>query len=389
MSKIHSIIHEIKNTQPGHERNMYPSIKALFQKLGHPSKNIIVDSASALGRGIPDLVIRAPVGVGEKRKVLYGDWAVCEVKDEPNAFKTPASRNRILRDKEKYITVDTSYFIMVDPNRMVIRPVLSGSPIVYESNRDIVIDWQEALENDETWFLERVSCISAKNSSIKYALQKFREGDTSSIAIISLVPNDEDSDYEIKRARKAKEDFYHTIKRATQLLQSATKEALIEAEPKIDAINKELEEYGNKYGGIREISLEPFSLEGNLVGPENAFEHDTDVEKVKERIMANPSMAKLAIVWLPEFKKRIGKVKESTLKELFAIETANMILARILLLRFFEDHGFFGEKRYLCNGGVKAFQQMREYFEMSYMKLLRDVYEKAKPIYYTVMDPNK
>jgi len=52
---------------------------------------------------------------------------------------------------------------MVDPNRMVIRPVLSGFPIVYESNRDIVIDWQEALENDETWFLERkFTCISSK-----------------------------------------------------------------------------------------------------------------------------------------------------------------------------------------------------------------------------------
>jgi hypothetical protein len=47
-----------------------------------------------------------------------------------------------------------------------------------------------------------------------------------------------------------------------------------------------------------------------------------------------------------------------------------------LLLRFFEDHGFFGEQRYICNGGVYAFQKMREYFAIGYLHLLEDFFRK-------------
>ena len=48
-----------------------------------------------------------------------------------------------------------------------------------------------------------------------------------------------------------------------------------------------------------------------------------------------------------------------------------------MVLRFFEDHGFFGEKQYLCNGGVKAFKQLREYFGTSYTRLIRDTYQEG------------
>lgn len=385
MSKLKEYIKEIVSTKSGQERNMYPAIKGIFQTLGHKSKNIVVDSASELGRGIPDLVIKAPVGVGEKGRAILGDWAVCEVKDEKDAFKTPGKRNKILREKEKYITLDTAYFIMIDPVRMVIRPVISGSPSVFDHGKDIVIEWNEALKKDDAWFLERASCIASSNSTIYQALQNFREGDTSSIAVISLIPSNSHAT-EAKRAQKAKEDFYNTIKRSTLLLQSATREALNDAKKDIEHIQSVVDDFRNKYGGIKEISLEPFKIEGKKVGPENAFEHDMDAEDVKEKIMSNPSMAKLALIWLPDFQKRFESISDTILLELFAIETANMILARILLLRFFEDHGFFGEKRYLCNGGIKAFQQMREYFELSYMKLLKDVYEKAKTIYYSVFE---
>ena len=58
----------------------------------------------------------------------------------------------------------------------------------------------------------------------------------------------------------------------------------------------------------------------------------------------------------------------------------------MLLLRFFEDHGFFGTKRYLCNGGVAAFQRMREYFEESYLNLLGHAYRRASAVYASAFD---
>jgi len=47
------------------------------------------------------------------------------------------------------------------------------------------------------------------------------------------------------------------------------------------------------------------------------------------------------------------------------------------MLRFFEDHGFFEGKRYLCNGGVAAFQTWRKHYKSSYAWFLRESYGAA------------
>lgn len=387
MTKLHRNVKEIMDTREGQERNMYPRVKAIFEILGHRSRNILVDTGSELSRGIPDLIIQAPVGRGTKGQELYGDWLVCEVKDERNAFRTEASRRRIFEEKSKYITIDTSFFVMIDPERMVIRPVVPHARSNFEANHDTVITWGEVLKQDERWFLEQCSAILAESSGIGSSLQRFRQGDVSAIATVSLSPSDEHK-REKQRADRAKKDFLHSIKRATKLLQSATKEALVSAESEIKKFESVLEEFSRKYDGIRIFNIDPFELRGENVHAGNAYEHDRDVDRIRDIFLANRSLAKLAFEWLPEFRKRIGK-HEKDIKiadEMFAIETANMILARILLLRFFEDHGFFGEKRYICNGGVAAFQNMKDYFGLSYTKLLKDVYEKARHIYYAVFE---
>src|ERR1019366_582807 len=75
--------------------------------------------------------------------------------------------------------------------------------------------------------------------------------------------------------------------------------------------------------------------------------------------------------------------------DLLAAETASLLLSRCMVLRFFEDHGFFGEKKYLCNGGVKAFKAMREYFGISYTRLIRDVYLEGSKIHAAVFSENE
>ena len=96
-------------------------------------------------------------------------------------------------------------------------------------------------------------------------------------------------------------------------------------------------------------------------------------------------MARLALDGLPAFQARTGVAPEK-LFSLFAIETANLILMRVLLLRFFEDHGFFGPRRYVCNGGIHAFQKMREYFNASYTRLLEQAYKDASTLYAAAFD---
>ena len=67
------------------------------------------------------------------------------------------------------------------------------------------------------------------------------------------------------------------------------------------------------------------------------------------------------------------------LSKLLASETASLLIARCLMLRFFEDHGFFGENiHYLCNGGVAAFQTWRKKHPRSYAWFLRESYGQLK-----------
>ncbi|BCO27319.1 hypothetical protein MIZ03_2207 [Rhodoferax lithotrophicus] len=53
---------------------------------------------------------------------------------------------------------------------------------------------------------------------------------------------------------------------------------------------------------------------------------------------------------------------------------------------FFEDHKFFGELKYVCNGGVDAFQKMRSYFKSSYTKLLEQAYQEGSRLYASAFD---
>src|SRR5438045_8446953 len=48
--------------------------------------------------------------------------------------------------------------------------------------------------------------------------------------------------------------------------------------------------------------------------------------------------------------------------------------------------GFFGTQRYICNGGVQVFQNMRDYFTSSYVRLLEEAYRKAGSFYSAAFD---
>lgn len=120
--------------------------------------------------------------------------------------------------------------------------------------------------------------------------------------------------------------------------------------------------------------------------------YGADVARLNRKLKKAGSIARLAITGYPQFLHRIGVKDDADAKdkkralEMFATETANLVLARILLIRFFEDHGFFGEHHYLCNGGVAAFQRLREIFEQGYTRLLKMAYEKAQQLYAAAFD---
>ena len=99
-----------------------------------------------------------------------------------------------------------------------------------------------------------------------------------------------------------------------------------------------------KYDGI-EFRPYPISVEGRRrAGYEIERAHRRDAAVLRRQLTQTPALARLTLHGLPRFAERTGldPAKEALkVERFFANETANLILARILLIRFLEDQGFF------------------------------------------------
>ena len=76
-----------------------------------------------------------------------------------------------------------------------------------------------------------------------------------------------------------------------------------------------------------------------------------------------------------------GKAVES-----FIYETASLIVSRMLMVRFSEDHGFL--KRYISNGGVVVFARYADYYAKPMQALLKETYRHSAELYRNLFDPN-
>lgn len=180
--------------------------------------------------------------------------------------------------------------------------------------------------------------------------------------------------------------FFEEIRSATDSLQDVVGTTLRQNQSDIDRYIGVARNFWNEFGKAGDgIDPHTLCLRGQPRGPDEIRRHNRKVSYIKQIFAQNPSVARLATHGLPTFQYRTG-APDDRVQELFAVETANLILARVLLLRFLEDHGFFGEKRYLCNGGVRAFQQMREYFHANYAELLKRAYEQGSRVYAAAFD---
>ncbi|MGO8127064.1 hypothetical protein ACC728_40270, partial [Rhizobium ruizarguesonis] len=70
-----------------------------------------------------------------------------------------------------------------------------------------------------------------------------------------------------------------------------------------------------------------------------------DAARLNRKLKRAGSIARLSLDGFPQFRARVNAKDDKQAIEMFATETANLILARILLIRFFEDHGFHQKNR--------------------------------------------
>jgi N-6 DNA Methylase len=379
-SKFDEAIRLIRETKKGQEAAMYGPLRDLFcDILGYARGQVMIDIAGEAGR--PDITCRAPSGIkdskGNNREI---DWIVVEAKDEHDAFSSPSKRESIFAQKAKYVRPDTAWFVMVDPTVFVARSVMSSD---MSSTNDISLPLTASLTEAE--FRQTFARLSAAVAGVPQRLKSFREGDVSLIATEKLsLPPKPDKRYE-NQVAVARRNFYETLRNTTGHLQESTLATLQSVLGQAKDVSDSYAAFGEKYGGA---TFDPYTLTASAKpgSYELAMQYGGDVARLNRKLKRAGSIARLALDGLPQFRARVNAKDDKQAMEMFATETANLILARILLIRFFEDHKFFGENRYLCNGGVEAFQKLREKFLFGYTRLLKMAYEKAQALYAAAFD---
>ena len=374
-------IAKLRATGPGKEASMYGPLRDLFiQVLGYLAADVDIDTSGEGGR--PDVTVRAESGLVDKLgNPLKISWIVVEAKDE-RVFSDSETREVVFGLKSKYIGANTGWFVMVDPGVFIARQV--GGKV---QSADLVLELDDEL--DEASFRSVLTRLKSELAGVPEQLKRFRDGDQELIASEKLLRPDPKTAIprDIARYRIARKRFYSNLRESTQHLQDACRHALQTLMPVIDDIKTAGLEFAAKYGGADALTFDAgaLMLTGRPQGPAESRAHDKAARLLHKRFMKAPHAARLAFEGLPAFQSRTGADDEKV-QELFAVETANLILARVLLLRFFEDHGFFGEQRYICNGGVHAFQNMREYFAIGYIHLLEQAYRLASRLYAAAFD---
>ena len=376
-------ISKIRGTPKGKEAAMYGPLRDLFiQILDYPSSDVDIDVTGEGGR--PDVTVRAPSGLLDgKGRPAKIDWIVVEAKDEPGCFLHEASRELIFAKKAKYVGANTAWFVMVDPTVIVIRPVST----TVTGDADLLLPLDSTTEIE---FRQRTLALRADTAGVSLQLERFRAGDVGLIAVEKLSSAEPTPSKALaNRIRTSRKRFFQQIREATEHLQQAVSTTLQRQQPAIETYQARAQAFWNEFGRP-EADADAFdqhslSIHGRPEGPQAAKKHDREAAKLRTLFSKSPYIARLALRGLPDFQSRTG-VDDDKVNELFAIETANLILARVLLLRFFEDHGFFGDIRYVCNGGVEAFQRMRSYFKSSYARLLQNAYEEGSRLFAAAFD---
>src|SRR5260370_5790146 len=216
-------------------------------------------------------------------------------------------------------------------------------------------------------FADALAPLRAEVAGVPVALERFRDGDESLIAFDRLsapAGADPDALFAVQIARNV---FLDSLTETTKYLQDAVRRALDATRAERHVIRTSVEKFESEFGKAA-FRAYPVSIESPAArGREKEAEHRRASAQLRPEFARQPAMARLTLETLPRFAERTGldHAKESgKVERFFSNETANLILARILLIRFLEDHGFFHtatpdvpvRRRYLCTAGVAAFR---------------------------------
>jgi hypothetical protein len=253
---------------------------------------------------IPDVSLIA-ADVSPKNKVY---WSVAEVKKEPKAFRSQSYRHdRWNNQLKNYITADTVFALFIDPVTIVVLHPDGSEIKVVELDK---YSPEDLLSSNYNWSL---AFLHYNNSVSETSLISFRDGNSPSKF---LDVNDQ----------ACRNKFYEALRISTRELIDFSQSRLYELEIQYGKYKTELDEIYDTIAGVN--------------SPEVDATKKAIQRKYKESIDIFENIFK---VFEEQIGRQMPKKDEEArmfLQSLYATEGSSLVLARILFIRFFEDHGF-------------------------------------------------
>ena len=355
-------IQNLLATQQGQERNMYPFIRKVFEAVGWKSSSIATDISIAKRGVIPDFSIIA------KDDGFARQWIVGEAKTEKGLFASIEETQKVLEEKKKYLTIDTEWFVFIDPTVWRIVPVV-GFDVDLSSSKVFDLTDENNISSLYNYLAEN---LSPQALAEEKRLQAFLNGDVSRVASKSI--------------DTYREEFYSTLSRSFNLIIDETKRLFTNyVKPFWDNMKENLNFIKESTNQRDVVAFEPqlsfvtvFKYSNKKVNWEDLEERFDNIRKLYTE---NPLLFRLLYeqVWqgdLSLHEKLVSKI---------IFNTSLLLLSKIITIRFLEDYKFFGH-RFFSNGGIEAFRRVKERFALEYTELIRQTTKTAKSIFPTVME---
>lgn len=362
---------------------MYPILRdMLFDKalgLGLNASHVVVDT-NLDGQGIaPDLAIYSEVGGKGLRTPDYL-FGIIEAKPGKGALTNP---DKVFSEKQQYVQAGTRWFFLVDQTGAARRD-LEAEPAAWEQRT-----WFELA--DPADFLSFFEGLSVRELKLENQLAAFEAG-TTRFAYRDV-------------ERFGRRRFIGTVREVSQLLNAAVERVVIDrvvpsAKAGLALIAPMAEKWGPPaydWAARRGHPIEFHNLDGRgeaiQLGKEETRQYAEEHIAFAEAIAPHLPALRLEIEALPTYAAKMGaddvsfartdKVSKRAIAT-FVYESASLVLSRMLMVRFSEDHGFL--TRQISNGGVRAFAGYAQYFNEPYQALLKQAYRSAHRLYRDLFD---
>ncbi|HEX4133302.1 MAG TPA: N-6 DNA methylase [Bryobacteraceae bacterium] len=377
-------------TDSSGERNLYPFVRDLLVNpvfgIGLRSEQVVVDSALAGGRDIPDLTVFSTKG-GRAIKTPDHAYGVFEVKRGRDVADNAAA---IYAEKKKYIKAGTRWFFILDQEEVHKWDVMAKT----EAS---VHRWEDL--SDPEGFGLCFAELRPDHVALEEQLKDFRANKT---------PYAYQSIDEL-----GKNHFTDTIREIAAILSAAVTQLVdTKVMPDLRASNTLIAGMEPRWGTpVYDWESVGFPIEFSKIVDEEIARtlpssdiadypeaHDNFVAEIEPHVYA----VRIEKHLLSDYATRLGIEGEvSLLKprrtnsklsdsgkavESFIYETASLIVSRMLMVRFSEDHGFL--KRYISNGGVEVFARYADYYAKPMQALLKETYRQSSELYRNLFDPS-